>query len=302
MDFVKRRPYILFILPGFIIYTTFMIYPLFSGMLISFCSWPGIGPKKFIGLQNFYNLLFNIRTSEMFWNALRNNFLFVLCELFVKMPIAIFFAYFIYLKIRGHKLFQTLIFLPSVISAAIIGFFVMIIFDPNFGVLNMLFKYIGMENLQSGWFGDPNAAFPLFIIVMTWAGVGYGMVLFVANMRSIPEEIIEASIIDGAGIGKRLIKVILPMLWPSLTNQVVLATIYGLTAFDLPFIIGGPQGGVNNSLDFVNVFFYRYAFGNSFGGDIQVGFAASISVVVFLLVLIIAVIQMKFLKKLRFEY
>lgn len=302
MHFFKKRPFILFILSELILYTAFMIYPLLSGMLVSLCEWPGIGPKKFIGLQNFRNLLFDPRTSGMFWNALKNNLLFVLCELFVKMPLALFFAYCIYLRIRGHKIFQALIFLPNVISTAIIGFFVMIVFDPNIGVLNMLMKSIGLEELQSGWFGDPGLALPLFFAMITWAGVGYGMVLFVANMKSIPEEIIEASIIDGAGMGKRLVKVIFPMMWPTFTNQVILATIFGLTAFDLPFIIGGPQGGVNNSLDFLNVFFYRYAFGNSFGGEIQVGFAASISVVVFLLVLVMAVIQMRFLKKLQFEY
>ncbi|MDI3547765.1 MAG: raffinose/stachyose/melibiose transport system permease protein [Halanaerobiales bacterium] len=302
MRFIRKRPYILFILPGFILYTAFVIYPLFSAMSISLYEWTGIGPKKFVGLANFVTLFFNPRISEMFWNALKNNFFYVLAELGIIMPLQILLAYLIFLRIKGYRIFQTLIFLPCVISTAVIGFFIMIVFDPNFGILNSLLKSIGLGQFQSGWFGDPDLAFPLFIVVATWVGIGYGMMLFIANLKGIPEQIIEASIIDGAGGVQRFFRVILPQLWPSLTNIIVLDTIWGLTIFDIPFIIGGPQGGVNNSLDFMNIFFYRYAFGNSYGGETAMGFGASISVVLFGLVLIVSIIQIKFLRNIRVEY
>ena len=302
MVFFKKRPYILFILPGFILYTIFMIYPMFNAMLLSLYDWSGFGLKKFIGLQNFYNLLFDPRISKMFWNALKNNVVYVLCELAFIMPLQILFAYLIYLQIKGYKVFQTLIFIPSVISTAVIGFFIMVVFDPNIGILNMVLKAIGQESLQSAWFGNPNISFILLIIVVTWVGIGYGMMLFVANMKGIPDEVIEASIMDGAGGARRFFYVILPLLWPSLTNIVVLDTIWGLTLFDIPFIVGGSQGGINNSLDFMNIFFYRYAFGNSYSGETAVGFGASISVVLLFLILIVSLIQMKFLKKLQVEY
>ncbi|MCL5070319.1 MAG: sugar ABC transporter permease [Actinobacteria bacterium] len=301
MRFFKKRPYILFILPGFILYTIFMVYPMFSAMSISLYDWSGIGPKKFIGLQNFRNLLFDARISGMFWNALKNNILYVFAELFFIMPLQILFAYLIYLRVKGHRLFQTLIFLPCIISSAVISFFVMIVFDPNFGILNIFFKAIGREDLQSGWFGNPEISFELLVIVVMWVGIGYGMTLFIANMIMTKKQTVEASIVDGAGGLRRFFNIVLPLLWPSLTNIIVLDTIWGLTAFDLPFIIGGPQGGVNNSLDFMNIFFYRYAFGSSYGGETAVGFGASISVVLFFLISIVAVIQMKVLKKLQVE-
>jgi raffinose/stachyose/melibiose transport system permease protein len=274
---------------------------MFYAFSLSLYDWSGFGPKKFIGLQNFYSLFFDPRTSRMFFNALKNNVAFVLAELVLIMPLQIFFAYLIYIKIKGHKLFQALIFLPCVISTAVIGFFIMIVFDPNIGILNTMLKRFNLEHWQSGWFGDPKIAFPLFIIVITWVGIGYCMMLFIANMKGISEEILEAALIDGASGYKLFFYIMLPQLWPSLTNVIVLDTIAGLTLFDIPFIIGGSQGGIDNSLDFLNIFFFRYAFGNSYNGDTAVGFGATISVVSFLLVLSVAVLQLKFLRRIQAE-
>jgi raffinose/stachyose/melibiose transport system permease protein len=299
MLFFKKRPYILFLLPGLILYLTFVIYPMFSAFSLSFYDWAGYGVKKFIGLQNFYNLIFDPRISKMFFNAIRNNVFYVTIELVVIMPLQILFAYLIYQKIKGHRLFQTLIFMPNVISTSVIGFFIMIVFDPNIGILNSILKWAHLESWQSGWFGEPQLAFPLLMMVVTWVGVGYGMMLFIANLKGISEDILEASMIDGASGSKRFFHIILPQLWPSLTNIIVLDTIWGLTVFDIPFIVGGSQGGVNNSLDFLNIFFFRYAFGNSYSGETAVGFGAAISVVLFILVLLVSIIQLNFLKKIQ---
>ena len=301
MNFLRKRPYIFFILPGLILYVTFVIYPMFYAFSLSLYDWSGFGPKTFIGLRNFYSLFFDARISKMFFNALKNNVLFVLAELVLIMPLQIFFAYLIYIKIKGHKIFQALIFLPCVISTAVIGFFIMIVFDPNIGIVNTVLQRLNLENWQRAWFGDPNIAFPLFILVITWVGIGYCMMLFIANMKGISEEILEAAIIDGASGYKMFFYIILPQLWPALTNVIVLDTIAGLTLFDIPFIIGGSQGGIDNSLDFLNIFFFRYAFGNAYYGDTAVGFGAAISVVTFLLVSTVAVFQLKYLRRIQAE-
>ncbi len=123
------------------------------------------------------------------------------------------------------------------------------------------------------------------------------MVIILANMKSIPEEIVEASIIDGAGEWIRFWRVILPFLKPSLINVIILSSIYALTQFDLPYIIGGPTGGIEGKMDFMNLFFYRYAFGDSYLGQTAIGFGASISVVTFSIILFIALIQNVLLKK-----
>ena len=121
-------------------------------------------------------------------------------------------------------------------------------------------------------------------------------------MKNIPEDIIEASIIDGAGGWTRFWRIVLPFLRPSIVNVMILSSIFALIQFDLPYIIGGPTGGINRSLDFMNLVFFRYAFGDAFYGETALGFGAAISVVLFFIVLIFALIQNILLKKLyRYE-
>ncbi len=293
MASIKKRPWIGFILPGFILYTVFMILPLFTAVYYSFFKWSGLGPKIWIGIGNYRSLFTDARLSSIFWNALGNNFKFVGVALVIIMPIQLLFAYLIDLKIIGFRFFQTIIFLPYVISTTIVGFISMLVFDPNIGVINEFLRFMGWTHLLSGWFGDPDKAFSLLMLVIIWQGCAAGMFIFLSNLKSIPRDLIEASLIDGASRWNRFRFIILPALGPALTNNIILGTIWGLTQFDIPFVIGGTQGGINNSIDFMNLFFYRFAFGGSYYGETSMGFGASISVVLFLIILIIATIQVK---------
>lgn len=159
MTLMKRKPWAGFILPGFILYTVFMILPLFTAIYYSFFQWSGLGPKIWIGLENYRSLFTDQRLSGIFWNALGNNFKFVATALGVIMPLQLLLAYLIDLKILGYRFFQTIIFLPYVISTTIVGFISLLVFDPNIGVINEFLRFIGKEHLTSAWFGDPRRAF-----------------------------------------------------------------------------------------------------------------------------------------------
>lgn len=296
----KKRAYIGFITPAFIVYTLFMIVPILFAIYYSFFEWNGIGEMKFLGLQNYINLLGGSRISKTFYNALFNNFKYYLCVLVFITPIQIFFAYIIYIKIPAYKYIQFMLFLPYVISTSIIGFFVTMMFDPNIGVLNNLLKKIGLKQFQSAWLGDQDLVFKIFIIVVIWACIGSGMMIIYANMQDIPESIIEAAVIDGANERMKFFRVVLPMLTPSLQTVLTLAGIFALTMFDIPFMLGGPQGGVNNKIDFVNMVFYRTAFGGSYFGETSLGLGASISVTMFIVILVLYSITVKLLKKLEY--
>lgn len=294
---LNKRPWVGFILPGFILYTAFMILPLFTAVYYSFFKWSGLGPKIWIGLDNYKSLFQDERLSSIFRNALGNNFKFVICALMIIMPIQLFMAYLIDLKIVFYRFFQTVIFLPYVISTTIVGFISMLVFDPNIGVINELFKWIGWNHLISAWFGDPDRAFTLLMMVIAWQGCAAGMFIFLSNFKAIPAELIEASLMDGASKRQRFRHIILPALEPAFANNIILGTIWGLTQFDIPFVIGGTQGGIDNSIDFMNLFFYRFAFGGGYYGETSMGFGAAISVVLFMIILVIAVIQVKFFNR-----
>lgn len=297
----QNRAYIGFIAPGLILYTLFMIVPIFFAIYYSFFSWNGIGPMEFIGLDNFKKLLFDTRMSRIFFNALGNNIKYLFCVWFIITPVQLVFAYVLYIKIFAHRYLQLMLFLPYVISTSIVGFFVILIFDPNIGALNTILGDLGLASWQSAWLGDPSRSFTIFVIVVIWQCMGAGMMIFYANLKEIPQDLIDASQIDGAGELRRFFNVIIPQLAPSLTTNFVLGTIFALTMFDIPFILGGSQGGVNNSLDFVNMVFYRYAFGGSFFGETSIGFGASISVTMFVFILVILIFQTRVLKKREFD-
>jgi len=297
----ENRPYIFFILPGFILYSVFIVYPILFGMSISFFKWSGIGPRTFVGLDNYKRLFFDARINRMFINALSNNLRYTLVLLTFFLAFQLLFAYLIYINIRGAKMFQLLIYLPNVISVTVICFFAQMILTPEFGVLNAVLDLVSLGHLKRGWMGEPGLNFIVMMIVIGWATIGYGMIIFVANMKGLSVELMEAAVIDGAGRVRRFFLIVLPLIWPALTNILILDVIWGLSVFDYPYILTGTAGGVNNSLDFLNMFFYRYAFGNGMSGDTQLGFASTICVVSFLIILVIAIIQLKLLKRLEVE-
>ena len=293
----RSRAYIGFITPGLCIYTLFMIVPLFAAVYFSLFKWAGVGDMTFVGLENFRRIFLEPRMSKTFFNALWNNLRYMCIAICIFIPLQTLMAYLIHVRIPGHNTFKLLIFLPYVISSSIIGFFSLLVFDPNIGMLNKLLHALGLDSLVSAWFGDPSKAFPLLVSIIGWQGIGVGMAIILANMKSIPGEVIEASVIDGAGAWSRFWRIELPFLKPSLINVTVLSSIFALTQFDLPFIVGGATGGIEGRTDFLNLVFYRHTFGGAYLGETNLGFGASISVVVFVIILVIALVQNLGLKR-----
>ena len=293
----KSRAYFGFIAPGFLLYTVFVIVPIIFAMYYSFFEWNGIGPMRFVGLANFEKLLLGGRMSRIFFNALSNNFKYLASVLLIITPIQIIFAYILFIKIRAHRYLQFTLFLPYVISTAIVGFFATMVFDPNIGLLNTILERLGLDNLRSAWFGDPNLSFNLFVMVVIWACIGNGMMIFNANMKEIDNDILEAAVIDGCNERNKFFRIVLPQLYSSVSTVVTLGVIYALTMFDIPFMLGGVQGGGNNTIDFVNMVFYRYAFGGTYFGETSLGFGSSISVTMFLIILICSLITKLFLRR-----
>ena len=295
----QNRSYLVFILPGTILYTIFVIVPIICSVYFSFFEWSGIGPMKFVGLGNFDYLLFGDRMSPIFTNALKVTFKYLLAVLLFITPVQIFFAYILYLKIRCSKYIRIMLFLPYVLSIAIVGFFSLLVFDGNIGLLNtFITKYFGAEHTVA-WIGDPKWMFKVFVCMIIWQCIGSGMMIFYADMQSISNDIIEASIVDGCGDVRRFFSIILPNMRASLSSNTVLSVIYALTMFGLPYVVFGPSGGIDNAMDFVAMVFYRYAFGGTYYGTTDIGFGSSISVVLLVIIVVCYTITNHFVNKLK---
>ena len=296
----KKHAHIKFILPGFLFYTCFVVLPIIYVFGLSFVEWSGMGPMKFSGLDNFIKMFTAQNFAPIFFHALGNNVKYLLCVWLIITPIQYLLAYLFFIKIPAHRYLRFMVFMPYVISSTIVSFFATLIFNPIFGFLNKFLEGIGLEQLQGAWFGDPKWAFKLMVMLIIWQGAGSGIMIFYSNFMDISKDVMEACRIDGCTEWQRFTRILIPLSLPSCASIITMSSIWALALFDLPFILGGRNGGVSGSLDFANLVFYRYTFGNALSGRSELGFGAAICVGMFIFMMTVTVIQRKILKK--FEY
>lgn len=295
----KNRNYLFFITPGFIMYSIFVIVPIIYVVYLSFTNYAGVGNADFVGLKNFVRIFSDERFTPAFLNSLKNNLKYLLCVWFVITPFQYFLAYFFFIKIPAYKYIKFMVFLPYVISSTIIGFFATLLFNPNMGLMNTILKSIGMA--PSAWFGNPDIAFKLLVALILWQGAGSGIMIFYANFMDIPQEVMEASRVDGCTEIQRFTRILFPLSLPSCASIIMMSTIWALGIFDLPYILGGSSGGVKNSMDFASMVFYRYTFGSGLDTKTDMGFGSAISVIMFVFMLIVTFLQNKVLSKFEYE-
>jgi raffinose/stachyose/melibiose transport system permease protein len=301
-DWLKKHPYIWFIAPGFILYTIFTIYPIFSAAKLSLYYSNGFGNSYFVGLQNYIDFFTTKELYGQFLNALKNNMILFALNLLLVLPVQIYLAYLIHTKIRGYRFFQSMIFAPQFITSTVVLFMATLILDQNIGVFNELLRIIGLEELARNWMGIPGVGLYVVFILGAWIGIGFSMIYFIGAMKMLPDEIFEAAYLDGAGYWGRLFYIVLPLIRTSIINVAVLSYIFSMTAFDLNYLLGGVSGGYEQSMDVMTLFFYRTAFGTSgaMGGTVSsnsLGMGTTIAVIMFLLILSVALIQLKLMMK-----
>jgi ABC-type sugar transport system permease subunit len=302
-SFFRKRPYIWFLVPGTILYTALIIYPIFSAMQLSLYKWNGIGPKLFVGFNNYAELFTDSFLMGQFTNALGNSLKLFTLTVLIQMPIQIVLAYMVYSKMKGHRFSQTMIFAPQFITTPVIVFIFTLILDSNIGVLNNALAAVGLGGLAQPWLGIPQLGFLLLFVMITWGGIGVGMTFLIGAMNMIGKDGIEAAYMEGAGYWTRLTRVVLPQIKVTILNLVLIGYIYSMTMFDFSYILsGGVSGGIDGSLDVMALMFYRIAFGdvNPVGGKISensMGMGTAVACVLFVLIFVIALIQIVFMSR-----
>ena len=294
--FFRNRFYLWFILPGFVLYTVFVVYPIFAAVQISFTHWDGIGEQKFVGFANYVELFTNKMLFDQLANALGNSLTILALNVLVTLPLQLYMAYKIYTKMRGHNFVQAMIFSPQFISTPVIVFMATLILDGNIGVFNQLLRGIGLGEWARPWLGIPEYGIYVVWAMNAWAGIGVGMVFFLGAMKMIDREMIEAAYLDGAGYWRRFFSIVLPQIRMTVLNMLILTYIFSMTVFDFSFILGGAAGGINRNMDVLALFFFRIAFGenSAVGGTMNtnaMGMGTTIACVMFVLVFVVSVFQ-----------
>lgn len=293
---IKKRPYLFFLFPGFVIYALFVVYPIFAAGQLSLFHWNGIGEKVFVGLENYKELFTNPDLLKEMFNALKNSLTIFILTVLIQIPVQLVMAYMIFSKAKGHNFMQVAIFSPQFISTPVIVFICTLLLDKNVGVVNKLMEMMGWGAYTRSWLGIPEYGIYIVWAMITWAGIGVGMMYFISAMKMLDQECLESAYIDGAGFWKRLWYIVLPQVKMTILNIVLIGYIFSMTVFDYSYLLGGTEGGVGGSVDVMSLFFYRMAFGDNtpLGGYISsnsMGMGTTIACVLFAMVFVVALIQ-----------
>ena len=237
----KKLYILIFLLPALILFCGVLIAPIGASVYYSFFDWSGIGEKTFIGLSNYRELFTS--HSINFMRALRNSLLLAALSVFLQLPLALALALTLGKKIRGERTFLSVYFMPVLISTVVIGQLWLKIYNPDYGVLNVFLRSIGLEKLTRIWLGDKATALGAVFVPTLWQYVGYHMLLLYAGVKSVPQELREAARLDGASDAQINRYLVIPYIKPIIRISVIFAVTGSLKSFDLIYVLtnGGPM-------------------------------------------------------------
>ncbi|MFC5403485.1 carbohydrate ABC transporter permease [Cohnella soli] len=276
-----------FIAPAFLIYTVIFLGPVLTSFYYSMTNWNGFTrTMDFIGFSNYSDLL----TDTAFLKAMRNTFVFALLIVILQNGLAIPLALALDARIKTKSLLKVIFFAPAILSPLVVGYTWLYIYEPQNGLLNMLLGKVGLSTWEQMWLGDPKYALYAIVLMVLWQYVGYSMIIFLANLQTIPGDLYEAADIDGAGGWRKFRYITFPLLAPSMTINVVLASIGSLKAFDIIYVT--TKGGPFQATETITTLLFTTAFKKD-----NFGYGTAMGVVMFLLILLISIIQILVLRK-----
>jgi len=273
-----------FLMPSFLLLLVFIFTPLFFSLYLSFHQWNVVSADKpFVGFENFQTLLYD----RQFWNALKNTAVYSL-HVPAGMAVSLLVALMMNQKIRGVNFLRTLFFLPSVSSFVAIALVWQWMYHPQFGLANYLLSLLGLPTLS--WLRDPATALISIMLMSIWMSLGYQMVIFLAGLQGIPQELYEAARTDGANAWQRFWKITLPLLMPTTFFILVTSLIGSFQVFASIYVM--TEGGPLHSTDVVVYHIYQNAW-----EYLKMGYASAMAWVLFIIVMIATWLQFKLIGK-----
>ena len=276
----------LFIAPLVIGLMVFYIYPFIQNFWFSFNEVNRFNLATFTGLENYRTLF----TDKELYRTLGNALKYVVITVPVGLCLSLLVAALLNTKVRGSSLYRTIYFLPSVTMSVAIALVWKWIYNGEFGILNSILRLFGVEG--QNWLSNPRIAFYMVMIVGVWMSVGYNMIILLAGMQGISKSYYEAAAIDGAGPVKRFLTITIPMLTPTIFFVMITSIISGFQVFDTIYMMIGKTSLAYESTQTLVMMFYRYAF--DYG---QKGYAAAISIFIFVIIMLVTVFQFIMQKK-----
>jgi ABC-type sugar transport system permease subunit len=270
-----------FILPNFLGFLAFTLIPVLAAFALAFMEWTSFSSPTWVGLANFERML----GSDSFWVALRNTLLYALGHVPLTLALALILAMLLNRKLKGIAFFRVAIFFPYITSLVAVAVVWNMLFSPDSGPINQFLQFVGVAH-PPGWTSSSDWAMPAVILTSVWRDMGYYMILYLAGLQAIPTELYEAAEVDGASAWQRFWNVTLPSLRPTTFFVVVMLTVSSFKVFDL--IVVMTNGGPGRATTVLSQLIYQEGIGEG-----KFGYSSAISLVLFLIVLTVTVLQFK---------
>lgn len=268
----KIATILFFLVPPLVLYVYLVIFPVVQAVYYSFFKWNGLGPiTDFIGLDNYVKLL----SEPVFLRAFSHNWMIALLTLVLQLPFALGMALVLGRKLVGRGVYRVILFLPYVLSEVVTGVIWTFIFRVNGGILNTTLQAILPGFKAISWLGNTDWVLFAIFITLTWKYFGIYLILYIAGLQNIPQELEEAAQIDGASPFQVLRHIVLPLLGSTTRLTIYLAIVGSLQVFDLVWIM--TTGGPVNASDTMATYLYKFGFQR-----FQLGYGSSVAVVIFL--------------------
>ncbi|GAB7044656.1 MULTISPECIES: carbohydrate ABC transporter permease [Catenuloplanes] len=285
IGWAQRLEVVLLTGPAILMFVGFVIFPILMAAYYGFYRWKGFGPPtNFVGLDNYVTILQDAAFREALWH----NGIILVLSLVLQAPVALGFALLLNQKIRGQSIIRVLIFVPYVIAEVIVGTAWSLMLQTT-GAVNDVLRSIGLDRFAADWLADPRLAIWSLMLILTWKYVGFAVILFLAGMQNIPQELSEAAAVDGASYWQTQWRITLPLLGPTLRIWAFLSIIGSLQVFDLVYIIWGQY--VASTAGTSTMATYMVVEGRNAG---NYGFGNAVAVVLFLISMIIALLYQRF--------
>ncbi|MEU6439812.1 sugar ABC transporter permease [Streptomyces sp. NPDC047046] len=303
-----KYPFVIgFLIVPLALYAVFVIWPFIQAIYYSFTDWTGLSSDfKMVGFDN-YKKMFD---DDTFWKSAQHSVTYVVLLPVVVLGIALFLSFMVNVGgrrrkgsaiagVRGSSFYKIVYFFPQVLSIAIVALLFQFAYNPKTGALNSVLRGVGLGSVQPEWLGDPNLALWCIMAVLVWTQVGFFVVLFSAGMASIPSELYEAALLDGAGRFTTFFRLTLPLLWDTVQSGWVYMGILslGAEAFAVVQIMSVGPGGPADSTTVLPLLVYQKAFGQG-----QAGYATTIGVALLVITLIFSGLVMRLGRRERLEF
>ncbi|MDD2958942.1 MAG: sugar ABC transporter permease [Lachnospiraceae bacterium] len=281
-----------FILPFVITFLVFSVYPVVRTLYLSFTDYKGFGVPDLTWLDNYARVF----KDKFFWRALFNTVRIwgvnIVLQLGLAFLLTIVFSDIKY-KVRGLSIYRALFYLPNLIAATSVAFLFKTLLDWKYGTVNQMLVGSGLMNSATNWLGSTVTAPLVVAVISAWMWFGNSFIMLMAGVQGINKDYFEAAAIDGAGRWKVFAKITVPLLKPILLYVTITSLIGGLQMFDIPFLMcGGTIGNPSGSTQTVVMYLYKFGFETN-----QVGFASAIAYALFMIILVLSVLQFKWMNK-----